>query len=330
MTLERFLEERSPGWGELETLVSEARGRPERLGPDRVRRLGALYRAAAADLALARRRFRGDPVLARLEDLVGRARGLVYDAEPRSGSIRGFFSRGYWRRVRERPVALLVSALLLFGPALPASLWAVADPGAAGGLAPAEMRSAADPGPKGTDLGLTPAEEAAFSSQVLTNNIRVTFLAFAGGIAFGLMTVAVLLFNGVLLGVVGGLAAGAGNGSYFVALVAAHGVLELSCIVVAGAAGLRLGWAIVEPGHRRRVDSLVTEARATVELVLGTAPWLVVAGLIEGFVSRQGRPAGMMLAIGFAVGALYWGLVVWRGRPEGASRGLRSAPAPSP
>lgn len=320
-----FEAEREPRWRELEELVRAARGRPERLDPDRLRRLGALYRGTAADLALARRRFPGDPMTARLEDLAGRARLLVYDAAPRRGGALHFLTTGYWRRVAERPLPLLVSALLLFVPAALAAAWALNDPGAAGGLVPEQFRGAAEPGRSGTDLGLSPAEEAAFSSQVLTNNIQVTFLSWAAGIALGLGTALVLLTNGLTLGAIGGLTVGAGNGDFFIELVAAHGVLELSCIVVAGAAGLRLGWSLVEPGRGRRVDSLVAEARRSVEIVLGTAPWLVFAGVIEGFVSRGGRQAAPMAVVGLTVGALYWGLVVWRGRSsadDGAEPGL--------
>ena len=91
-----------------------------------------------------------------------------------------------------------------------------------------------------------------------------------------------------MLGVVGGLAIGSGNGRPFFELVTAHGVLELSCIVVAGAAGLRLGWAIIDPGNRTRGEALREEARAAIEIVLGTAPWLVVAGLVEGFLTPSG------------------------------------------
>lgn len=314
MNLRAFQAEREAGWRELDELVGAARGRPERLDPDRLRRLGTLYRGAAADLALARRRFPGDPVTLRLEELAGRARLLVYDATPRRGGALHFLATGYWRRVAERPLPLLVAALLLFVPAALAAAWALSDPGAAGGLVPEQFRGAAEPGREGTDLGLTRAEEAAFSSQVLTNNIQVTFLSWGAGLAFGLGTAFVLLSNGLTLGAIGGLTVGAGNGDFFVELVAAHGVLELSCIVVAGAAGLRLGWSIVEPGRGSRVDSLVAEARRSVEIVLGTAPWLVLAGIIEGYVSRGGRQAAPMAVVGLAVGATYWGLVWWRGR----------------
>ena len=323
MNLDRLGGDREPDWAELEQLVAAARGRLERLAPSRVRRLGALYRSASADLALARRRFPGDPVTRRLEQLVSAARLLVYDTKPRRGSLREFASRTYWVRVRERPPTLLVAAALLLVPAALAAGWSLVDPGAAGGLVPAELRDATEPGPRGTDLGLSAAEEAAFSSQVLTNNIQVTFMAFAAGIAFGLGTALVLVFNGLILGAVGGLTVGAGHGAYFVELVAAHGVLELSCIVVAGAAGLRLGWAIVDPGRLERGAALAAEARRSVEIVLGTAPWLVLAGVIEGFVSRGGVAAGPVALVGLALGGLYWALVVWRGAPPRAVEEVR-------
>jgi uncharacterized membrane protein SpoIIM required for sporulation len=120
----------------------------------------------------------------------------------------------------------------------------------------------------------------------------------------------VLILNGVLLGTVGGLAVGAGNGRPFFELVAAHGVLELSCIVVAGAAGLRFGWALVEPGPGARGDALRREARPALAVVLGTAPWLVVAGLVEGFVTPSGTGLPAALAVGFVLAAVYWALVI--------------------
>ena len=313
MTLERFLAEREAAWQELDALARAARRRPERLGPERVRRLGALYRAAAADLALARRRFPGDPVVARLEGLVGRARHLVYDTRARRGSIVGFLTRDYWRLVAERPVALAVSAVLLFAPATLSASWALRDPAAATGLVPGQFRDVVEEERPWRDL--EPGEQAAFSSFVFTNNIRVSLVAFAGGIAVGLVTALVLVFNGVLLGAVGGLMVEAGNARGFVELVTAHGVLELTCVVVAGAAGLRLGWAIVEPGRLPRRVSLLREARRTVAIVIGTAPWLVLAGVVESLRAEWAQ-LGLwaVLGVGFGLGALYWALVVARGR----------------
>lgn len=322
MNLDRFLSERGQSWQELEGLVARAGRRPARLGPEGVLRLGSLYRAAAADLALARRAFPGDPVVGRLEQLVGRARSLVYEAPTRRGSLRTFFARDYWRLVAERPVALAAAALLLFAPAALSGTWAVRDPGSAAGLVPGELRPASESERPWRDL--TPGEQANFTTTVFTNNIRVTLLAFAGGATFGLLTAAILVFNGVILGAVGGLMVGAGNAVGFVELVTAHGVLELTCVVVGGAAGLRLGWALVEPGTLTRAQSAAREARRTVALALGTAPWLVAAGVVEGNRARLAE-AGVpvVVGVGLALGCLFWALVLWRGR--GTATGGRDA-----
>src|SRR3954468_9266219 len=171
-TVERFTGSRSADWRELELLVAEAGRRPERLGAERVLRLGALYRAAAADLATARRRYPGDPAIARLEHLVNRSRHLVYDAQPRRRSLIRFLTTDYWRLVAERPQALLIAFGLLFGAAGLGALWAVQDPGAAIGVIPKVFRPALQPGHPWTDM--SPGEQAAFTTSIFTNNIQVT------------------------------------------------------------------------------------------------------------------------------------------------------------
>lgn len=319
MKLDRFLRDREPCWAELDGLVAEARGRPERLGADGVRRLGALYRGAAADLAIARRSFRGDPVVRRLELLVGGARGLVYASESTRRSAWWFLSTGYWRQVRRRPVPLLVSAVLLFTPMVATAVWAHGDTADAVALVPAQFHGGDGEAPAagGTDLGLSSVERTAFSVEIFVNNIRVAFLAFAGGITLGLLTVLALLYNGMVIGVVFGLAVAAGNAGPLFELVVPHGVLELSCIVVAGAAGLRMGWAVVDPGHRRRGAALVAEAGPAAELALGTVPWLVLAGLVEGYLTPAGLGPTVNYGVGIALGALFWALVWVRGHSVG-------------
>ncbi len=310
-------------------LVDRAGGRPSRLGADGVRRLGECYRAAAADLALARRRFPGDPVVGRLERLVQRGRQGVYNAPSSRAGVWEFFARGYWRRVRERRAILAIAFLCLAVPTLLGGFWAWRDPGPASGLVPTKYQTVTQPRPSGNTLGLTVDQESSVASQIFTNNIGVTFFAFAGGLLLGLGTLYVLLQNGVLLGVVGGLAIGSGNGHSFFELVLAHGVLELSCIIVSGAAGLRLGWSIIDPGNRTRGEALREEARAAIEIVLGTAPWLVVAGLVEGFLTPSGTGLPTVMAVGFSLGAIYWGLVLWRGGPQTPDAELMVTAAPA-
>jgi uncharacterized membrane protein SpoIIM required for sporulation len=315
MNVERFIQERLPSWTQLGDLATRCGGRAERLAPVELIKLGALYRAAAADLAIARRRYSSEPVVQQLERLVGRTRPLVYATAPRRGTLASFFTRDYWVRVLERPDMLGASAALLFVPAIAALMWGWLDPERASGFVPGEFSGVSERR-AGEGLGIPFEARGALSSFIFTNNIRVTLLAFALGITFGLGTAFVLINNGVLIGVLGGLTTAAGTGSVFVEYVVAHGVLELSCIVVGGAAGLRLGWAIVAPGHRTRTEVIQTEGRAAVEMILGTAPWLVLAGLIEGFITPQGLGLEAMLFVGFLVGGIYWALAFWRGRRE--------------
>ncbi len=314
MNIERFTAARGADWTALRELLAAARGKPERLDAAQVIRLGALYRAAAADLAIARRRFGSESLVGDLERLVRTSRSLVYRTPRRDRTIRSFFTRDYWVRIRERPALLATAAALLFVPGVLSLLWGWLDPERATSFVPGIFGSVSER-TAGTDLGLSVGDQAAFSSEIFTNNIRVTLMAFALGITCGLGTAFVLVNNGILLGVVFGLATAAGNGTVVVEYVVAHGVLELSCIVVGAAAGLRIGWAIVAPGSRRRADVLLIEGRAAVEMVLGTLPWLVVAGLIEGFITPAGLGLLPMLLVGSAVGGLFWFLTWWRGGP---------------
>jgi uncharacterized membrane protein SpoIIM required for sporulation len=316
MDVDRFTRERAAGWEELAALVRAAGTRPQRLGADALLRLGRRYRAAAADLALARRLFPADPATRRLERLVADARQSVYATEPRRRSVRAFLTTGYWRRVRERPLALILGLALLFVPMALAAVWAVDDPAAALGIVPSEFQDAAAPG--GGPGDLSTGEEAAFSSSIYTNNIQVTFLVIAGGVLLGLGSAAVAIFNGGFIGALLGLTIENGSSSELLRFVLPHGLLELTCIAVSCAAGLRLGWSIIDPGPLARGTSLRRAARPAMEIVLGTMPWLVLAGLIEGFVTPRHLPLAAAAAVGVAAAGPYWALVLWRGRKDHA------------
>ena len=143
---------------------------------------------------------------------------------------------------------------------------------------------------------LTLATSGGLATEIFTNNIRVALLAFAGGITAGLVTGWLLLFNGALVGLLAGVEVADGNGSVFFQLVVPHGLLELSLIAVAGAAGFRFAGALVRPGRRRRSEALQEEGRGAVEMALGSALWLIPCGLVEGFVTPAGF--GLPVALG--------------------------------
>ena len=328
MSLERFVREREPSWVALEGLRA---AKATRRDPDAIRRLGSLYRSAAADLAVARRRFPGDPVVGRLERLVLPARQRVYANERGTASFLSFVTTGYWRRVRERPLLLLTAFLLIMGPWILSGIWAVREPARARALVPGQFSSVVDR--DRADFGLSGDQKAEVSSEIFTNNIRVAFLAFATGIAAGLGTALVLVYQGVTLGTVFGLTINAGNGNALFEFTAPHGVLEISCIIVAGAAGLRMGWALVAPGRRRRRDALAAESRAAAEIAVGTGGVLVLCGIVEGSLSTSGIGLVPAIVVGLLIGSTFWFLVWWRGRPErplAAAPLERLAPAPRP
>jgi uncharacterized membrane protein SpoIIM required for sporulation len=317
--VDRFVAERSEAWAELAGLVAQAHGRLDRLPADDVLRLGDGYRAAAADLARARQRWPGDPIVGELDDLVKQARSLVYRRPTRRKPFVHWLTTGFFQRVRERPRALVAAMALLWGPSIGFAIWANGDPATATRVAAISplSRDAADSasGGGGGGRGLGSLESASLSTEIFTNNIRVSLLCLAGGLTGGLLTAGLLLFNGLVVGVVVGLFCAAGAGDTLISYIAPHGVLEWSLVAVAGAAGLRVGAALIAPGLQPRVDALVAEAKAAAEMALGVALWLVPTGLIEGFVTPTGLSPPVALAFGCGAAGVFWGLVFWRGRP---------------
>jgi uncharacterized membrane protein SpoIIM required for sporulation len=164
------------------------------------------------------------------------------------------------------------------------------------------------------------------ASAIATNNVQVTFLAFAGGILAGLGTVLVLVGNGVSIGAVYGLFASYGLDRFLLAFVLPHGVIELTAICIAGGAGLWLGSALLVPGRRTRGEALVERGREAVSLLAGTTLLLLVAGALEGFVSPSSLPFALKAAVSALSAVLLGGYLLLAGR--GGSGPVRAAAAP--
>ena len=167
------------------------------------------------------------------------------------------------------------------------------------------------------------------ASAIATNNIQVSILAFAGGILLGTVTVYALVLNGLNIGAVLGYTHLYGLDGKLLAFMSPHGYIELTVIFIAGGAGLRIAWAIIQPGLLRRRGALVRAGQEAVLLVIGALPLLLVAGLIEGLVSPSDLPDVLKLIVGLILGlALHLfllGPVVWMrlgmGRAESSEAG---------
>ncbi|HLZ27167.1 MAG TPA: stage II sporulation protein M [Chloroflexota bacterium] len=321
-SLSHFTPSRQPHWAELERLLARSEGNGLRsFDADQIEAFARAYRQTVCDLAIAQRDFPDDQLTLWLNGLAARAHLRLYRAPAPSWQRLGqFFWTDFARRFRAARCYLLISALLLFGPALLAYLAALLDPTLRDALVPARLRQVMESGTTWTDM--QPEVRPGMATLIFTNNIQVSFLAFAGGVLCGLGTVYVLVSNGLSLGAVLGAAQFYGVAPLVWSFISPHGYLELTCIVIAGAAGLLLGNALLRPGLQLRREALARAARRAVELVVGTAPVLVVAGLIEGFISPSDLPIGIKLAIGPLAGVGLYTLLLTVGRqPTGVTGG---------
>jgi uncharacterized membrane protein SpoIIM required for sporulation len=319
-TVDEFVTRRRDDWSELEALLGRAAGRGLRgfAGPE-LERLGRLYRHASADLAVAQRDFPGDRVRTYLDQLLARAHPFVYQREVADWhSLLSFFTIGFPRLYRANAAYVLTSAALFLLPALIAYVATVTSDAAQEALVSPELLGMIRAGRMWTDI----PEEArpAMSAFLMTHNLQVSIMAFAGGILAGLGTIYVLLQNGLMLGAVLGACQAHGLGLALVGFISSHGYLELSDVVIAGAAGLRLGYPLLAPGLQTRRAALAEGGRVAVRLLLGAAPLLVLAGAFEAFVSPSGLPPEVKIVIGAITGVALYSYLLLAGRESPVAR----------
>jgi uncharacterized membrane protein SpoIIM required for sporulation len=313
-TVDRFVEDRRARWSRLGTLIFEANGRVERLAPDDVVELGRLYRGASSDLAVARRDFPLDAATDRLNDLVAAAHALVYSESPTSGRrLRRLVLSELPASVRANSRFTAVSFLVFAIPLVATFAIGLLLPEIAATALPAETRQHLAERRLWTDIpeGYRPL----VGPLIIVNNVRVAIAAFAGGLTAGALTLYLLVGNGALLGTVFAVVQTYGMSGGLVGFIAAHGPLEISCIVLSGGAGLRLAWALVRPGERSRRDALRLAGAQAIRVMLLVVPALGVAGLIEAFLSPSDAPLAAKITVGVIAALLLWGYIGLMGRP---------------
>jgi uncharacterized membrane protein SpoIIM required for sporulation len=313
MTVDRFVEDRRARWARLGNLIQEAHGRVERLAPADVLELGRLYRSASSDLAVARRDFALDAATERLNDLVASAHALVYSEAPTSGRrLRRFFLHELPSSVRSNSRFTAVSLAAFAIPLLATFAIGLLLPEIAATALPPETRQHLAERRLWTDIpeGYRPL----MGPLIIVNNVRVAVTAFAGGLTAGALTLYVLISNGAFLGTVLSVVHGYGLSGGLLAFTAAHGPLEISCIVLSGGAGLRLAWALLRPGDRSRRDALRLAGAQAIRVMLLVIPALGVAGILEAFLSPSGAPLTLKIVVGVVAGLALWTYIALVGR----------------
>jgi uncharacterized membrane protein SpoIIM required for sporulation len=313
----RFVDSGRPRWGELEELLARTDGTGLRhLNAAELDALALGYRAATSDLAMARARGYDAGTIGYLNRLVARAHARVYAGTNAGGWSKALalFTTSFPREVRRSWAAIALCVLLSLVTGTIAYVATSADPANAYAFVPPAAVPSVSGSLHDTNFGFDRIYAPAMSALIIANNIKVAAIAFAGGITAGIVTLLIIASNGLDLGTVAALFAHNGYGTDLWATIAPHGVIELTAIQIAGGAGLVLAAAYVRPGRMRRADALAVNGARAVVLMLGVAGMLVVAGLIEGFVSPQRFSPEVRFAVGALTGILLCAYFGFAGR----------------
>ncbi|MDJ0678379.1 MAG: stage II sporulation protein M [Xenococcaceae cyanobacterium MO_167.B52] len=287
MNIQRWIARREGNWKTLERILQQVEKKGlKSLSAEEIKQLASLYRSVSADFARAKTYKLGKTLTQNLQQLTSRGYSQIYQGSRRQEwqAVTKFYLWGFPQVVQETRIYIAV-ATIIFGLLGIISWWyAWSDPVFISLTVPQHLiETVRDRGElwMGSIVGIEPLA----SSGIMINNLRVSFIAIAGGISGGIYSIYIMGLNGLHIGTVSALVA-QNNLSYpFWGFVLPHGSLELPAIFLAGAAGLLIGQAMVFPGQYRRIDAVKQNGQKAAQLLFGIVPMLVIAGLIEGFFS---------------------------------------------
>jgi len=310
MDIDAFVVRNQGAWSHLGALTAQAR-KPRSLSAEQLDELVGLYQRVGAHLADARVTYASDQALiGRLTLLVTDAHSVLYsqrDVELQR-SLRSFATTTFPSAVYRIRWFIVASAALTVVPWAVFNIWLAVSPRAVSASGPATLRDAYIHGD--FENYYRSGSASSFANQVFWNNVRVAILAFAAGVLLCVVTAILLAYNGANVGIAGGLFTNVGEWQKFWGLILPHGLLELSAVIVAGAAGLRIGWTVIDPGDRTRMAALAEEGRRAGSVVMGLVVAFLCAAMIEGFVTGQPWPTSLRLAIGITAFAAFWGWTI--------------------
>ncbi len=271
------------------------------------------YRLLARHLALARDRQYGAELVARLEALVLAGHQALYGASHSAsgGGVLQFVRATFPQLVRKHWRSVSLASFCLFGPMVAITIAIQFFPEFAYVLMSAEQLAAVqqmyDPANRILGAGREAGSDVAMWGFYIMNNVRIDFQCFAGGIFFGVGAVFFMLFNGGYIGAVSGYLTQLGYIETFWGFVAGHSSLELIGAALSGAAGLQIGYALIAPGARSRLEALKFAAVDAVQILYGAAAMTFMAAFIEAFWSASRVPA---VEVKYAFGIIGWILVL--------------------
>jgi uncharacterized membrane protein SpoIIM required for sporulation len=317
----RFREAREHEWWRLEDILTEAEKRGvKRLEDEDLLALPILYRGALSSLSVARETSLDHELITYLEGLCARAYFFVYGVRTSAWKRLGaFFAYDWPAAVRGLWIETGVSFLFFAVGLVAGYLLVSTEPGWYGAFVPdglaGERNFTATRDMLRATLYDTHAGLSTFATFLFTHNSRVAIFAFALGFAFGLPTALLILYTGAMMGAFFALFVSHGLGFELGGWLIIHGSTEIFAIVLAGAAGFRIGWAVVFPGERSRLAAAAESGRAAALVMGGVIVMLLVAGLLEGFGRQLVLTDAPRYTIGLAMlflWCVYFYLPRWR------------------
>lgn len=285
-----FVAERQPRWVELDGLLA-GKALHRRDGAT-IARVATLYRILCSDLMRARSAGYTPDLLAFLDGLVSRAHNALYGARPfrLPDFLHGIFFE-FPRALRQNGVFFLTSTALFIVPLMLGIGVATGSRELASEIIPASaLQQMVEAYSTGFDEGRDAATDTGMAGFYVYNNVGIAFRCFATGILFCLGSVFFLVYNGLVIGTVTGVVAGAGHGHNILTFMCGHAPFELTAILISGAAGLRMGWSVVDTHGLTRIGSLRQAAPDITRLVIGAAVMLLIAAGVEAFWSPSSAP----------------------------------------
>ncbi len=296
-------------WQAFAALLDRAERRPRRDGAD-LAELPRLYALICQHYALARQRLYSPYLLAHLHELVLRGHNQLYRArKPLLSSLLYFFSTDFPRTLRRHLDVFCLALLLFLGPAAAFGVYCFHDTdliySMMGESSVAGIEDMYDPDNRrfGRQQERQAEDDFVMFGYYIFNNIRIGFRTFASGIMFGLGTIYIIVYNGLVLGGIAGHLTRLDYVATFWPFVIGHGALELTAIVISAAAGLLLAKALFAPGRFRRTDALRRAGGESIRLMLGAASMFFIAAFIEAYWSSL---TTISISLKVGVGVLLW------------------------
>lgn len=284
MELKTFIKKHRDQWRQLEQSIQQVSKGGRAKSPEQLNQFLSSYQKVSHHLSYCQTYYPKEEITTYLNELVGKAHAILYrDQVTSRQQIKAFFGQTFIRLLLEQWKFVVLAFILFTIGGLGGFLAIHNNPLNLYSVLPNEIANNIDPSQLGKNT--EHINSPIMSTQIMTNNMQVALLAFASGITFGIGTIYLLIYNGIIIGALAAVFWQHDKFYDFWAFIVPHGIIELTAIFIAGGAGLLMGYRLLVPGPFSRIYQLKKQSLRSVQLLLGTLPLFVIAGIIEGYIT---------------------------------------------